>query len=95
MLAEGSAMKQTDLSPLRDEIAELVQQSPLGRRVRNVAVEPSEDDDGTGEFLRVIVELKDLETTAFEDVDGLISAIEEAVAKRDERYPSVRFADAA
>ena len=87
-------MRLTDFSTLRDEIMELARQSSVGHRVRNVRVEATDDGLG-GEFLSVKFEMADLNTLEPDEVEPLIKSIENAVAKTDERFPSVRFAEAA
>ena len=67
---------------------------PVGERVRDVRVQASDDGIG-GEFLSVQFEIADLATIEPDDVEPLIQSIEDAVAERDERFPSVRFAEAA
>lgn len=87
-------MKQAELSELQDRAAELAKRSPVGNRVRNVVVEANEEEE-TGEYLRVIVELEDIDALPLEDLERLTQAIEDAIAPMDDRFPSVRFADAA
>lgn len=87
-------MKLIDLSSLRDEIWELARKSPVAGRVRDVLVEAGEDGEG-GEFLRVQFEMTNLDELAPEDVEPLMRSIEDAVAEKDDRPPSVRFAEAA
>lgn len=85
---------QSDLDTLKRKVLEAAKLSGLAARVEDVAVEPDQDDEGTG-FLRVIVRVTgvcDSDETAFEH---LLEEIENAVATVDERYPSVRFLDAA
>jgi hypothetical protein len=87
-------MKQADLTDLRNRIAGLAKESAVGGRFQNVVVEPNYDEDG-GDFLRVVIKLKDLSAVEAQDVEPLIKSIEEAVAEIDERFPSVRFDEAA
>lgn len=65
----------------------------LPKGVETVSVEPSEDEDGD-EYLLVTVKLAnpDIDDEALEK---LLEDIESEVAGLDERYPSVRFLDAA
>lgn len=83
-----------DLTELQKHIAKLVRASPIGGRVRNVSVE-AEDEGAGGPFLRVIVEMADLENLAEGEAEPVVRSIENAVEELDERFPSVRFADAA
>lgn len=83
-----------DLATLRERVLAAAKGSDVGARVSDVILEPAQDDDGT-DFLRVIVQVKDVERAGDEAFEALLERIERAVAELDERYPSVRFADAA
>jgi hypothetical protein len=87
-------MKLVDLSLLREEILSLARESTVGRRVRDVVVEAGDDGEG-GEVLRVELKLNDISQLTPEDVEPLVRSIEDAVAEKDERLPSVRFDEAA
>jgi hypothetical protein len=87
-------MKTAELSDIRDRVAALAKASAVGRRVRDVLVEANEDEEA-GDFLRVLIELDDLEQVKVEEVEPLIRLIEDVVGQLDDRYPSVRFAEAA
>lgn len=87
-------MKVADFSQLKEQIVDLAKRSPVGERIEDVEVEPGEDDTG-GEFLRVVVQLKDIGDLKIEDVEPLVQSIEDLVAGVDERFASVRFAEAA
>lgn len=93
-LTLDTAMKQANLVQLRDLIANIARESSLGERVRDVVVEAEGDSPGT-EFLRVILEMNNLDGLRFDDIKPLLTTIEDAVARVDERFPSVRFAEAA
>ena len=83
-----------DLATLKERVLAAAKGSDVGARVSDVTLEPAQDDAGT-DFLRVIVQVKDVEKAGDEAFEGLLERIEGAVAELDERYPSVRFADAA
>ena len=83
-----------DLATLRQKVLEATSGSIVGSEITDVDLEPDHDDQGT-EFLRVVVQLKNSRRSTDEDFEALIEAIEKAVADVDDRYPSVRFADAA
>lgn len=87
-------MKSADLSELTTQITSIAKHSPLGERVMDVVVEAEDDADGS-DFLRVILRMRDLDNLEPEEVEPLVTSIEDAVALIDERFPSVRFADAA
>ena len=85
---------QAELSTLKSRVVDLVRGSAVGERVGDVVLETDRYDDG-GDFLRVILEMKSFDGLSDADLAAVIEAIERAVGELDERYPSVRFADAA
>ncbi len=87
-------MKQADFSVLKKRVLDVVHDSAVGERVRNVIVEADRDDEGS-DFLRVILEVDSLDDVRDADIEPVIESIETAIAELDERFPSVRFADAA
>lgn len=87
-------MKRAELSQLKDVITALARGSQVGSRILSIDV-GAEDTLDTGAFLRVLVTLDDLTDLEPENVEPLIESIEQGVAQIDERYPSVRFTEAA
>jgi hypothetical protein len=85
---------QIDLDILKQRVIEATKHSAVADRVQQVALEPDRNEWGT-DFLRVVVQMKDIDHVADEDLEALLEAIERTVGAVDERYPSVRFADAA
>jgi hypothetical protein len=85
---------QADVSVLRKRIIDLARTSVVGGRVKDVILETDQDDDGS-EFLRVTLEVLPLDDVQDDELVALIESIESAVGEVDERFPSVRFADAA
>jgi hypothetical protein len=65
----------------------------LPKGVEGVGVEPAENEDGD-EYLLVTVQLSSSEI-GDDALERLLEDIEAEVARLDERYPSVRFLDAA
>jgi len=65
----------------------------LPKRVDSVSVEPAENEEGD-EYLLVTVRLSTADVDD-EALERLLEDIESEVAGLDERYPSVRFLDAA
>lgn len=65
----------------------------LPKGVSGVSVEPAESDEGD-EYLLVTVQLASHDVDD-EALEKLLEEIEAEVAGLDERYPSVRFLDAA
>jgi hypothetical protein len=91
--AQEKAM-QTELATLKELIIETARKSPVGEKVEGVDLESDRDDDGV-DFLRVMIRLKSFDEADYPALANLIEAIEDAVGEIDERYPSVRFPDAA
>jgi len=79
-------------SKIQSAVSKLVS-TRLPKGVRAVSVEPAESEEGD-EYLLVTVQLAsaDIDDAALEK---LLEDIEAEVAGLDERYPSVRFLDAA
>ncbi len=93
MQASWYAM-QAEIAELKRRIEAVSRASTLGARVKNVEVEADEDGEA-GEFLRVSLQLERRENLDGDEVEPLVRSIEKAVGATDERYPSVRFPDAA
>ena len=87
-------MTQVKLSDLKDRVSDIARKSAVAGSVKDILLESDRDNDGD-EFLRVIVEVKRLDDMDYENLAALASAIEHAVSAVDDRFPSVRFADAA
>jgi hypothetical protein len=87
-------MQQTDLSTLKKRISEVAKKSAVAGGVTDVVLEADKDAEG-GDFLRVILKIKSLERVPRKDSAALTESIEDAVGDVDERFPSVRFAEAA
>jgi hypothetical protein len=85
---------QTDLDTLKRRVLEAAMQSAVAAQIEDVVLESDRDEEGT-DFLRVVVQVKTLDDTLDADFEELLEAIESAVGAVDERYPSVRFSDAA
>jgi DNA-binding IclR family transcriptional regulator len=82
----------SDLEAVREEISSLINEK-LPNGISSITVEPSVDPDGD-EFWLVTVALQHAD---FDDdaLEALLEEIETRVARVDDRYPSVRFQDAA
>ncbi len=70
----------------------VVQASPLGGRIGNIDIDPEDADDG---FLRVILRLDNLDHVDTAEALRLSQRIRDALSDQDDRFPSVRFAEAA
>ena len=85
---------QTELSALRQAAIDAVRRTPAGKQVADIVLEAGRDNEGS-EFLRVLVQVKTLDKAKEAEIEELMNSIEGAVSALDERFPSVRFADAA
>lgn len=77
---------------LQAHIAEFVK-GRLPDGVKTITVEPSVSHEGT-DFLLVTIELISADADA-DELGKILEGVEDEVAKWDERYPSVRFQEAA
>jgi predicted nucleic acid-binding OB-fold protein len=83
-----------ELSELKTRIVDVIKRSAVGKRVRDIVLEADRDYEGS-DFLRVILEMESFDDVSDAAMEELVESIENAVGELDERYPSVRFADAA
>lgn len=86
-------MRQTDLSAIRAKIFNVTKRSPVRDSVADVVLEDADPEDGS--VIRVLIELKSLKGISDNQLLELIGSIEESVLEVDDRYPSVRFSEAA
>jgi hypothetical protein len=87
-------MKQADFSIIKKRVLDVARDSAIGEHTRNVVVEADRDDTGS-DFLRIVFEVDSLDDVSDAELLRVIGSIETAIAELDERFPSVRFADAA
>lgn len=88
-------MSQLALADLEKRITEVVKNSAMGARVQNIVLEQDNYDEDS-EFLRIIIRVKDVEDLKDHDLATLTDSIQETVIDSgEERFPSVRFAEAA
>jgi hypothetical protein len=87
-------MKQADLAELKRRVEDISKDSALGSRIKQVEIEADEDGEG-GTFLRVLLFVDHSDDLDWDNVEPLVTSIEDSVGAIDERFPSVRFADAA
>lgn len=87
-------MKQAEIPELTRLIADLSKASSLGARIQEVEVEPGEYEDGAP-YLRVWLYFDHTDDLEWAIVKPLVTSIEDSVEDIDDRYPSVRLADAA
>ena len=86
-------MAHVNLSELKAAAIGAAKTSRVGSHVDDIDLEAGRDDDGW-DFLRVIVRFNGLDDVEDESLEELRDLIESAVSGIDERFPSIRFADA-
>ena len=87
-------MKQAEFSVLKKRVEDVTHDTPVGDRIKNIVLEADRDNEGS-DFLRVILEVSSLDDVKIEDLEPVVESIETALLELDDRFPSVRFADAA
>jgi hypothetical protein len=85
-------MRYADSDQLATAVKGAVAASSLASKIAGVDVEIGDFND-EGEFIRVLIHIKNLVDISDEDVDRITSSIEGAVSKYDDRFPSVRFSE--
>lgn len=83
-------MKHADARQLQTVISQVIGGSTLAKKFKHLTLDAGDGNDER-EFIRVLVHLSDLEEISDDDVDTLISSIENEVIRYDDRFPSVRF----
>jgi hypothetical protein len=87
-------MKHADIGELGTRVSNVIQNSLFGDRISKVSVEAGNDDEGS-EFLRVFLHFKTTPNLRWQNFQIVVRAIEDELAAIDERFPSVRIAEAA
>lgn len=87
-------MKHADLTTLKETIEGVLRQSPLADQFKEVSVEEGMDD-ADHVFLRVVLHLAEPEKVEWKTISPIVRDIEDAVAENDDRFPSIRLAEAA
>jgi len=83
-------MKLADPDELRAIVSSIVSKSTHAKLFNGADVDSNNDYD---DFIRIVVHFKNLDDLSDDDVDTIVSSIESAVTKRDDRFPSVRFSE--
>ena len=73
---------QADLHTLKRRVLETAKQSAVAAQIEDVVLEPDRDEEGT-DFLRVVVQVKNLDQTVDSDFEALLEAIESTVTAVD------------
>lgn len=87
-------MAQIAPAELQKVITELSKRFEVGKLLTRVEIEPGVADDSEA-TLRIILRVKNLRRASLSDLQGFVTAVEDSLSERDDRYPSVRFAEAA
>ncbi len=93
MTSHDRERTEANLDQLRRRIVETTQASQLRASIGKISLEPAADDDGEA-FLRVIIELAD-DRASPSELLVLLESIEDMISQIDDRYPSIRFSEAA
>ena len=86
-------MSQMTIADLTARVQALLDQSALSDRVKGVAIEPVDFEDD--EVLRVTIKLSKPDTVETAAALQLLHHIHDELSGLDDRFPSVRFAEAA
>ena len=87
-------MPQVDLAVLKDRVLDVARRSSIGDRLKNVTVEADCYEEGS-DFLKIVIDLEALDKIGIDDMMTLLTDVENTIIDMDERFPSIRFADAA
>ena len=87
-------MAQAEFSEVTRTVREAVGKSDLASEVTGIWIDENTDETG-GAFLRVILSLRSLKKLDFDQIELFVRAIEDSVAEVDDRFASVRLAEAA
>ncbi len=90
----STAMKRADLDELTQRIRLVVDQSTLASVIRDVRLEEAVDEDDVP-FIRVFLKVQGADDISWRAIAPLVRSVEDEVAAIDERFPSVRLAEAA
>lgn len=86
-------MPQLTIDDLTARVQALLQGSALRDRVKGIAIEEVDFDDD--EVLRVTIKVAKPETVATSEALQLLRRIHDELSEVDDRFPSIRFAEAA
>jgi len=87
-------MAQVEFAVIKKLIAEAADKAAIGKAVERIELE-ADHYDGGSDFLRITLYLRELEKIENKQLAKVIETVEEALLEKDERFPSVRFAEAA
>jgi hypothetical protein len=87
-------MAQVEFAVIKKLVAEAADKAAIGKAVDRIELE-ADHDEGGSDFLRITLYLKELEKIENKQLVKVIESVEDALLDKDERFPSVRFAEAA
>jgi hypothetical protein len=79
---------------LHELVTDLARRSSVGTALQRVEIE-NQDDEEPEATVRIVIRLKNLKKANLVELQQLLSAVEDSLSGQDDRYPSVRFAEAA
>ena len=85
---------ESDLETLRRRAKEAVDKSAIAENVSGIILQSDQDDEG-GEFIRILIEVRDISRSNDDQLAMVLEEIERSIASVDHRYASVRFSEAA
>ena len=87
-------MAHADFSTVTSKVRETIDGSVLAPQIVGVSVDENTDEGG-GEFLRIFLTFRNLKALDFDRIEDFVRQIENSVAEVDDRFASVRLAEAA
>ncbi|WP_156312034.1 hypothetical protein [Methylobacterium platani] len=85
-------MKLADPDELRTIVSSIVSRSAHASLFNGADIDADNDSDD-GDFIRIVIHFNNLDDLSEDDVDTIVSSIENAVIRKDDRFPSVRFSE--
>lgn len=86
-------MAQLDLPEIRQKVRQVIAGTPLANQVADIRVAVAEA--GEEDVLRIFIELRRPKTVGYSALADVVTRIEDAFVDSEERFPSVRFSEAA
>ena len=87
-------MRLAELSELETLASDVAKKSAVASHIHGVSLEADQTEFG-GDFLRVVFSVQNIGDIADEELLDLMHSVQDALSDVDERFPSVRFAEAA
>ena len=87
-------MAQVEFADIEKLIAAAADKAAIGGALDRIELE-SDHSEGGSDFLRITLYLKQLEKIEDKKLLEIVESVEDALVDKDERFPSIRFAEAA